>query len=326
MAVRDTLLTLLENNRDRYLSGEEVAASLHVTRAAVWKAVKALEEDGYLIDATQNRGYKLQADCDLLSAAGIKKFLRQDAGDLSVEAFQTVTSTNNLLRDRAVSGAHEGLIVVAGTQTDGRGRLGRSFYSPSSTGIYMSILLRPTLPAERAVLMTTAAAVAVCEAIESVLGKTPGIKWVNDVFLDGRKVCGILTEAAFDTENGRLRYAIVGIGVNVYAPEGGFPEPLAAVAGCVTDTREGELRNKLAAEILNRFLPRYYALPGGSSAEDYRRRCFVIGQRVTVHAGDTAYSATVLGVDDDCRLLVRRDDGREVTLSSGEISIRLGED
>lgn len=325
MAVRDTLLTLLENNRGRYLSGEEVAASLHVTRAAVWKAVRALEEEGYPIDAAQNRGYRLKADCDLLSAAGIEKYLRQDAGDLLVEAFQTVDSTNSLLRTRAVSGAPEGLVIVAGSQTDGRGRLGRSFYSPSSTGIYMSILLRPALPAERAALMTTAAAVAVCEAIESVLGKTPGIKWVNDIFLDGRKVCGILTEAAFDMENGRLGYAIVGIGVNVYAPEGGFPEALAAIAGCVADAREGDLRNKLAAEILNRFLPRYHALPGGS-AESYRKRCFVIGKRVTVHAGDTAYPAVVLDVDDDCHLLVRRDDGREVTLSSGEISIRLQAD
>ena len=323
MAVKDALLTLLVNNRERDLSGEEAAAALHVTRAAVWKAVRALEEEGYAIDASTNRGYRLRPDCDVLCAAGIEKFLRPEAGALSVETFRTVTSTNLLLRDRAAAGSPEGTVIAAGSQTAGRGRLGRSFFSPSDSGIYLSILLRPQLPADRAALITTAAAVAVCEAIESAVGKPPAIKWVNDVFLDGRKVCGILTEAAFDMENGRLGYAIVGIGVNVYAPEGGFPEALAGIAGAVSGRREGELRCRLAAEILNRFLPRYRALPGGDTPEAYRKRCFVIGRRVTVHGGGGEYPADVLDVDDECHLVIRTADGELRTLSSGEISIRL---
>ena len=320
MSVRDALAELLAERDDAFLSGEEAAEKLGVTRAAVWKAVRSLEETGCRIEAVPGRGYRIAEDCDLLCASGIARALNDARFD--VRCFDTLPSTNTFLRELAAEGASEGVVAVAAAQTAGKGRLGRSFFSPADTGLYMSVLLRPLLAAEDAPRITTAAAVAVCEALEEVCGVHPGIKWVNDIFLDGRKVCGILTEASFDAETGTLSYAVTGIGINVYEPKGGFPEELRDIAGAVTKERRRGLRAALCAAVLRHFWALYSALPGGSCAAEYRRRCLCIGQRIRILAGRTETPALALDVDDACRLWVRLDDGEEKLLSSGEISVR----
>jgi len=309
--------------RDRALSGTELSRQLGVTRAAVWKQVKALQEEGYAIEAQSGRGYRLAADADVLTASGLLRCLEDDAPSFFPEVLQEVTSTNAVLRERAQAGAPEATVVLAAAQTRGRGRMGRSFFSPKDTGLYMSLLLRPETDAEASVHITTLAAVAVADALEEVCGLAPKIKWVNDVYLNGKKICGILTEAAFGLELGRLEYAVLGLGINVYEPQGGFPEEIRAVAGSLGVPRSRDLRCRLAASILRRFLFYYRDMSPTGYLEGYRRRCFVPGHRITVLSGGAAREALALGIDEACRLLVRYDDGEEAALSSGEISIRI---
>ena len=324
MITKEKLLELLEENREEYLSGEELAGTLAVSRAAVWKAVKSLQQEGYPIDAVTNRGYRLSRGGDRLSAPGIRKYLKDACRELPITVVEETQSTNTALRALAEAGAPEGTVYIAQSQTGGRGRMGRSFFSPAGTGLYLSLLLRPTTwePA-RAAQLTAAAAAAMCEAIREVTGKEPGIKWVNDLLLDGKKVCGILTEASFSMESGVLEYAVLGLGVNVYPPEGGFPKELGEIAGAVLDTPGEDVRNRLAGEFLNRFLEGYAHPEDRSFLEIYRRRSVAVGREVTVLSGGHERRAFAFGVDDDCRLLVRYDNGTEQALSYGEIRIAI---
>ena len=224
MTTKEKLLALLEDSKGTFFSGEEIARTLQVSRAAVWKAVNALREDGYTIDAATNKGYRLSPDSDILSPQGIRRFLKPEYRDLDLTVLPTAPSTNALVREKANQGCPEGCVIVACEQTDGRGRYGRQFFSPVDSGVYLSLLLRPTAYSpQQATCLTAAAAAAMCQAIEAVTGQQPGIKWVNDIFLHGKKVCGILTEAAVGLETGTLNYMVLGAGVNLYPPVKGVP-------------------------------------------------------------------------------------------------------
>lgn len=321
MRTKEKLLVLLEAGKGTYLSGEEIADALAVSRTAVWKAVRALQADGYEIDAVQNRGYCLAESTDILSAQGMGKYLKAVCSDLRLEVLPVTESTNALLRERANAGEAEGYLIAANAQTKGRGRLGRSFYSPPDTGIYMSLLLRPRgFSPQQAVKLTTMAAVAACEAVEAISGKSAAIKWVNDVFLNGKKVCGILTEAAFHLESGSLDYIILGIGFNVYEPKDGFPPEIADIAGVILNEQNSDGKNRLAAEFLNRFMEIYHG--DDSYSEKYREKSMVIGKIIQVITPRETREAVALDVDGDCRLIVRYGDGKIEQLSSGEVSIR----
>jgi len=244
------------------------------------------------------------------------------ASPVSVSVFDSVGSTNDIIKQLASDGAPEGCVAVADRQTGGRGRMGRSFFSPPDSGIYMSLLLRPDLPAELSVLMTTAAAVAVCEGIERACGVETGIKWVNDIFLGGRKVCGILTEAAFSPDGERISQATVGIGINVYPPRDGFPETSGYDAGYVTDVRRPGLRSQIAAGVISSFFGYYASIGERTFVPEYRRRSVVIGRDIFVISNGGGARARALEIDDDCRLRVRYEDGSQELLRAGEISIR----
>lgn len=188
MTTKEKLLALLEENKGAFFSGEEIARTLQVSRAAVWKAVNALREDGYTIDAATNKGYRLSPDSDILSPQGIRRFLKPEYQDLDLTVLSTAPSTNALVREKANQGCPEGCVIVACEQTAGRGRYGRQFFSPADTGVYLSLLLRPTAYSpQQATCLTAAAAAAMCQAIEAVTGQQPGIKWVNDIFLHGKR-------------------------------------------------------------------------------------------------------------------------------------------
>lgn len=254
-----------------------------------------------------------------ITAAGIRAALGPLGRVIEVEVLEQCASTNTLLRERAddLPAWHA---VIAKRQTGGRGRLGRRFYSPEGTGLYLSVLLRPDLPPEELTSVTPAAAVAVCRALEELGAERCAIKWVNDVYIRGKKVCGILTEAGPG-----LQYAVVGVGINVTEPEGGFPADIAGVAGAVFPRSRGELRETVAAAFLRHFYEICAALPGGP-AEEYRERSFLVGRTVDVVRGDVVRRARVLAVDGQYRLLVRYEDtGGEEALFSGEVSIRPGD-
>lgn len=323
MGTKEKLLALLESRKGEFVSGEEIARELAVSRTAVWKAVNALRNRGYEIDAAQNRGYCLDAHTDILSIQGIRQLLGSDGSEFNLELIPCTASTNALLRDRAAAGAPEGSVILANQQTQGRGRLGREFYSPPDTGIYLSLLLRPRgMEPSKAVKLTTMAAVAACDAIEKVSGKEASIKWVNDIYLNEKKVCGILTEASYSLESGSLDYVILGIGFNVYPPAGGFPSELAGIADSILKIQTDQGKNRLAASFLRRFLEIYQGTAERDYAAVYRAKSMVIGQPIRVISPAGTRNAYALDVDRDCRLIVRWEDGTVESLSSAEVSIR----
>ena len=324
MKTKEKLLTLFEQHRGTYFSGEEIAEKLEISRTAVWKGVNRLRKEGYRIDAVPNRGYCLSDDTDILSSQGIRKYLTHGSAFPELQVLPAADSTNDRLREAAVSGAPEGFVILAGRQSAGRGRSGRRFYSPPDTGLYLSLLLRPNrLSPGDAVKLTTMAAVAACRAEEELSGRAAGIKWVNDIYLDNRKVCGILTEASLELESGFLDYAVLGAGFNVYPPEGGFPEELSGLAGSILPSSQSDGKNRLAAGFLNHFLDCYRFRKWEDCAEEYRRRSLAVGKSIRVLCPDGPRKAKALDVDRDCRLVVRYENGETEHLSSGEISIRL---
>ncbi len=307
------------------VSGERMAEALGVTRNTVWKAVKHLREQGYAISAATNQGYRLLSESDVLTASNIRRKLEPQASGVAIDVRETVTSTNTVLKEIAEHGGREGMVVIANKQTMGKGRLGRSFYSPKGGGLYMSVLLRPAFSAEEALSITTAAAVAVARAIDHMTGSRALIKWVNDVYFHGRKVCGILTEASVDFENKGLHYAVLGMGTNLTDPEGGFPPEAAQVAGSLFGRKAPPgARTELAAQILNHFFTYYNALPRRTFMEEYRSRSLLTGMDITFTEGGALWEGTVLGVDDQAQLLVRLPDGTEKLFGAGEVNIKRG--
>lgn len=258
---------------------------------------------------------------DILSAQAVSRLL-DEGSFIKPQVFDSITSTNTYLVKLAAEGAPEGTAIIAAEQTAGRGRKGKSFYSPRQSGLYMSLLLRPKMDARTAIRITTCGAVAVCEGVEELSGKKTGIKWVNDVLTGPRKICGILTEGAAD-ESGGLLYAVIGIGINIYRPGEGFPTELSDVAGYVFEEEQIDGRNRLAAAVLNGFARRYADLGNGSFMNEYRSRCIVLGRRVTVLLPSGSREALAVGLDDECGLIVRYDDDSTQVLSSGEISVKL---
>ncbi len=236
-----------------------------------------------------------------------------------IKRFSTVTSTNDIIKDLAKNGAPEGTVAIANAQTAGRGRMGRSFMSPEGTGLYMSVLLRPKLSASSALLITTAAAAAVALAIEKHTGKDAYIKWVNDIFQNGKKVCGILTEGVFGN-NGTLDFAVLGIGVNLMPPKDGFGD-LDSIAGAVFENG-GYDKDAFVQDILENFEKYYRGIENTPHYSDYVKRDILSGKNVDVIcAGEVLYSAKVIGINKDFSIAVEHD-GICENISTGEVSVR----
>lgn len=330
MNVKEKVLETLEEKKGESISGSELAAQLGVSRNAVWKAVKSLQEEGYAITAATNRGYVLARENDILSVQSISKYLLPAVSHLQLEVLRTVDSTNTRMKEYAASGRPEGTILVAEEQTAGRGRMGRRFYSPQMSGVYISFLLRPKFTAEESLFLTTAAAVAAAETIEEVSGVKAEIKWVNDVFCRGKKVCGILTEASVNVENSMLEYAVLGIGFNVREPKGGFPKELQDVAGPIFLTKEDygtadsemDARSRIAAGMINRFWEYYQHLTERTFMSEYKRRSFLLGKEVRT-LSEPSVTGMAVDVDDNGHLILELPDGSKRSLSSGEVSVRL---
>ncbi|TAH65261.1 MAG: biotin--[acetyl-CoA-carboxylase] ligase [Anaerolineaceae bacterium] len=326
MELKQQILEILEQNRGRSVNGAWMAKKLFVTRTAIWKNIKQLQSEGYNISAAPNRGYCLEDSNDILTAESITPYLRGKAKGFHLDVRKTVGSTNTLAKEMASAGATQGTVIIANEQTEGRGRMGRSFYSPDSTGLYLSLILRPKLNLDDSLLITTTAAVAVAQAIEKLTNDDVHIKWVNDLFMNGKKVCGILTEASLNIENGGLEYAIVGIGVNVTTKD--FPDDIKTVAGSIFSNSPKDIpaTSVLAAEILNNLSNSMDNPSDPDYLLEYKKRSFIIGKDIYVLKGNDTHPAKAVDIDDRARLIVEYSDGNKEVLSSGEVSVRTKSD
>lgn len=344
MKTKDLVLNLLKENGNQYISGQEIADKLFLTRAGVWKAVKALKADGYSIEAVNNRGYCLVTDTEVLSSELIGKFIYPDRvtkdSDISaysdnkitkpdgmrIIALDSVDSTNNEARKYAMDGFDGDMLIVSDHQTSGRGRRGRAFHSPKGTGLYMSFLIHPQVEISKATLITCMAAVSVCRAIKEVAGLDVSIKWVNDIFYNDHKVCGILTEGFTSMEDGSLSYVIVGIGINIYPPRDGFPPEISKIAGALfkSEAEASDIKNRLCAAVAKHFIG-ILESDSNEYINEYKDRSNLTGHYVKIMQGDGKTTekgyALVKGIDDECHLIVQYDDGSEELLSTGEVSV-----
>lgn len=243
--------------------------------------------------------------------------------EIKLEAFESLDSTNTYLKKRAAGGAPEGTVVIANAQTAGRGRMGRSFASAPGLGIYLSMLLRPSTEAECVQSLTAGTAVAVCRAVERVCGVAPGIKWINDLFLKGKKICGILCESSLKDE--KAEYVVLGIGLNVITRPQDFPEELRGTAGSLySQTGIVYERGKLISAMISELSAMYEAWKTDPRAllDDYRRRCIVLGKTVEVSpVTGGVFTAAAEEISDDFGLVLRLPDGSVRTVHSGEVSI-----
>lgn len=316
------ILEILEANRGGLVTGGEIARGLEVSRTAVWKAINALREAGHEIVSIPNRGYTLSQTSDGLSERGIQGMLGTRLLGRSLEVLESVDSTNSYMKRLDTDALPEGHAVIVDGQTGGRGRLGKTFTSPVRGGVYLSVLLKPKIAFQDVPFLTLCAAVAVSRALEEACGLTPGIKWVNDIFCGGKKICGILSEAAVSAELQALEYAVVGIGVNT-SP---VPEEISGIATSVYEQcMLRGVRNRLAAAILRELEVVYldYCATGDRREvlAQYNSRLFILGREVTVSRGGESFRATVLSVGGTGGLVVRDESGHEREIVSGEVTI-----
>lgn len=337
MNLKYRILNMLSQT-DGYVSGREMATLFFVSRTAVWKAVKELLDDGHSISTTNKLGYRLQSQADIINPDVLKSYLDDKFKDFpakpsfKIELLEEIDSTNDYLKRLASSGADEIVVAIAESQTKGKGRNGRSFFSPSDSGLYISMLFRPRFCAREALYLTAAASVAGAKAVDDARrffddGAPPPspatqIKWVNDLFLKNKKICGILTEGCVDIESNSLSYAVVGAGFNIYPPPNDFPEEIKNIAGAIFDSKpDMAIKSRLAARFVGYMTEFYLYMPNRSFMTDYKLKSYVLGKKITFSRAGETLSGTALDIDDECRLSVATNEGLIVTLNSGEISI-----
>lgn len=324
MKTKDLVLSQLRQNEGKYISGQEIADEIFVTRASVWKAIRSLQDAGYNIEAVTNKGYRLLMEVDEIEEGSLTVLLENK--DTMVRCYDEVTSTNDVCVNSAQD--YNRLLVVANKQSKGRGRRGREFYSPLDTGLYMSLLTRPAKGESNSGL-TAITAVAVATAIDEVAfgdSEQTQIKWVNDIFVNDKKVAGILCEMHMSLEDEADSFLVTGVGINVYTPKDGFPGDIKRTAGALQDgplCRDTRLREKLAAAIVNRL--DYYLKNREEALQIYRSKSMLTGHYVKINSyAHDDYSekyAKVEEITDEYHLMVSYDDGTVRELSNGEVSV-----
>ena len=322
MSTKEAVLQLLQYAQGD-LSGEQLSQQLGLSRAAVWKAVRALRAEGYEIAAGTNRGYRLLSQPDALTREAVAEALAGHPWAQRVTVCQSVDSTNRMARQMAAQGAPSGTCVIADRQTAGRGRRGRSFYSPPGEGLYMSVVLRPRALPEEIMNLTALVAVGACDAVESVCGERPGIKWTNDLVFGTRKLAGILTELSVVAETMETDYVVVGIGVN--CAQSAFPEELREIATSIRmECGTPVDRCVLAAALLREFSRMEDALMTQRDAwlREFAENCVTIGRDVRILRAGTERAAHADGIGPEAELLVTYPDGTKDAVTSGEVSVR----
>lgn len=320
MNAKESILKLLESNQGKYISGQELANSLSISRNAIWKSIHALRAEGYEIDAVTNRGYCLKAQNDFLSEEGIEARLQEFDSDL-LYVYDSIDSTNAELKRLAIGGALHGTIVVAGMQTAGTGRAQKSFASPEG-GIYFSILFRPE-HLENPEYMTAFAAVAARRAIFETTGKQVDIRWTNDLMYQEKKVGGILIEAGHEFESGLLQWMVVGIGINYRSDPNDFSKELRNEVVSLFEAEEScnaiGGKNALIAELIRQLSKK---LSITELRKEYASALLYLGERIKVTTQDISYPAIAEGISEEFHLKIRCKDGMMKVLRFGEASVR----
>lgn len=322
MNVRDSLLKAFAEAGSGYISGSALAEQLGVSRNAVWKAVKALESEGYVIDSVTAKGYRLSGQSNHLSAHLISAKVNASVIGSNIIVLDETDSTNNYAKKLTAGEAPSGTVIVADRQTAGKGRMGRSFVSPSGKGLYMSVIVHPEFSIQTAPLITSAAAVATAEAIESLCKTDVRIKWVNDLYINGKKIVGILTEASVDMEMRTLDIAVIGIGINVRSIGDSFDEELSARATSIQDETGVVLdRNELCAAVINHLDAHLARIESREFLREYRRRELLTGNMITAQIGSETLTGKAVGIDRNANLMVETENGIVRSLSSGEANL-----
>ncbi|MBS6535116.1 biotin--[acetyl-CoA-carboxylase] ligase [Peptoniphilus harei] len=321
MKTKDIVLKELERNRASYISGQELAEKLNISRTAIWKAINNLKEEGFQIESQTKLGYKLIESDDKLSDEGIRKGLREELKDIDIIVFDEIDSTNTEAKRKLYSqDVKDFTVIVSDMQKGGRGRTGKSFASPKGSGVYFSIVLHPKdfFDFSYFDLITVKAAVSVAQGIKEATGEQAEIKWVNDLFINGKKICGILSELDADFESRSVKSVIVGIGINVNEPKDDSFKDLKDIAGYIgTDV----IRNEILSSILNAFYENNYNRSDEEIIDYYKTHSLVIGKDLTFELNGKKYSAVGYDINEKGNLIV--DTGEEkITLSSGEVSIK----
>jgi len=320
--MKEEILRLLRS-ADGYISGQELCNRFGVSRTAVWKAINQLKEAGYEIEAQQNKGYRLMAAPDLMTEAEIKSLMHTDWVAKEVLYFDTIDSTNIKAQELAEKGYQSGTLVVADKQESGKGRRGRSWVSPSGTGIFMTLMIKPDINPNNASMLTLVAALAVAKAITSVTGEKAMIKWPNDIVVNSKKVCGILTEmnAQFDYIN----HIVVGIGINVHNES--FPEEISQMASSLMIEAGGKRfhRAQIIAETMSYF-EQYYdtflkTQDLSALVREYDELLVNRNKSVRVLDPKEPFDGKAMGITPKGELIVDTWESRKL-VSSGEVSVR----
>ena len=319
--MKTEIIKLLKAAPD-YVSGQELCETFGVSRTAVWKVIRQLQEDGYEIEAKRNRGYRLGDSGDVFTGAELRSLLNTRWVGHNLVFLEQVDSTNEEAKRQAEKGAPDGTLVAAAEQSAGKGRRGRTWISEKGTGVWMSLLLRPDFPPECASMLTLVAAMAVEKGISRVTGVDGQIKWPNDVVIEGKKVCGILTEMS--TEMECIHYVVVGIGINVGTEE--FPEEIRDLATSLYLSTQKKVKRAVLAAAVAEAWEFYYEQFFKSGdlrflMEEYNERLVNRGREVKVLALDGGYMGISQGINEKGELLVETG-GMVRTVISGEVSVR----
>lgn len=325
--IKYSILDTLREREGEIISGGELANALGVSRTAVWKQIVSLQNEGYQIESVPNKGYRLNPS-EVYSGYEIKRRLTTKIVGHPVVFLDQVDSTNNYAKNLGTGGGENGAAVIAACQTAGKGRMARRFESPDGCGVYLSILLRPKLQVGDINCITLMTAVVVADTVEELCGVRPSIKWTNDVYLNGKKLCGILTECSVEGETGTVEYAVVGIGTNLLQSSSDFSYEIREIATSVfQETGVRISRADYVAALLKNFEWYFYEqrFPENKAAflAQYRKDLFFLGQEVTVVGMTEQYAAVAMDIDEEGHLLVKTKEGQIKALNSGEISIRM---
>lgn len=320
--MKTKIIRLLKNS-DGFLSGENISDEFGVSRSAIWKNMNTLKEEGYKIESVPRKGYRLISSPDILTLEEVEEYMNTNFIGRNIHYFNSLSSTNTKAKEIAIQ-AKEGTIIVAEEQIRGKGRLGRSWTSPKGKGIWMSIILKPKVDPAKVAKITLIGAAAVNQGLKDI-GIKSYIKWPNDIIIDGKKVCGILTEMS--CELNMINYVIMGIGINVNLGREDFDDELIDKATSLKEVVGEEIdRKKLLAYVLNHFEELYIPFKESGdiskTIQVCRRESILIGKEVRIINGDTEKSGKVLGIDNEGQLIVEHGDGSIEELFSGEVSIR----
>ena len=320
MSIKESVLNILNQNVGKTVSGAELAKSLGVTRNSVWKAINSLKSDGYDIISHPNTGYILNKRADIFNEKSILEYLKSPH---KIIIYEKEESSNNIAKALCQSGEGEGAAVIVKSQTNGKGRMGRSFISNSENGLYLTITLKPKISADKSLFITVLGAVALAEAIFETSGIDAKIKWVNDIYIGEKKCAGILTEAQLNIETGMLDYAVIGMGINIAPPNGGFdPEIKDIATGIFENNAPCGYKSRLCAEIIDRFFYYYNQIENKESyMKKYVEKSNIIGKEVDMYVGDKVTSGVAIDIDSNASLVVKTKDNI-LTFSSGEARVR----